>query len=140
MNFFLKHNCIIKFSCMSWPLAHSAKFLKKFLELVQSYEDVLFSGPKWPICHEQFFLVQTIIVTFICAYWPFSLYKILKNSYGGSRVMRMCHFRAQNTPICPEQNFLVQTIIITFIYFNKNHNIFQRTHFNHTMTFFKLID
>ena len=75
MNFFLKHNCIIKISCTSWPI-HSAKFLKKFLELVQSYEDVLFSGPKWPICHEQFFLVQNIIVTFICAYWPFSLCKI----------------------------------------------------------------
>ena len=26
---------------------------KKFLELIQSYEDVPFSGPKWPICPEQ---------------------------------------------------------------------------------------
>ena len=29
--------------------------LKKFLELTQSYDDVPFSGPKWPICHEQIF-------------------------------------------------------------------------------------
>ena len=41
------------------------KILKKFLEPIQSYEDVPFSGPKWAICPEQFFLVQTIIITFI---------------------------------------------------------------------------
>ena len=32
--------------------------------MIQSYEDVPFSGLKWPICHEKSFLVQTII-TFI---------------------------------------------------------------------------
>ena len=29
--------------------------LKNFLEPIQSYEDVPFSGPKRPICPEQFF-------------------------------------------------------------------------------------
>ena len=29
------------------------------------YQDVPFSGKKWHICPEQFFLVQTIIITFI---------------------------------------------------------------------------
>ena len=38
---------------------------KKFLGPIQSYEDVPFVGPKWPICQEQFFGVQTIIITFI---------------------------------------------------------------------------
>ena len=33
--------------------------------MIQSYEDVPFSGLKWAICHENFFLVQTIIITFI---------------------------------------------------------------------------
>ena len=46
--------------------------------------------------------------------------KFSKNSSSQSRVMRMCHFQAQNTPICPEKNFLVQTIIITFIYLLAN--------------------
>ena len=42
------------------------KILKKFLEPIQSYEDVPFLGPKWHICPEQFFFfVQTIITTFI---------------------------------------------------------------------------
>ena len=38
---------------------------KEFLELIQSYQDVPFSGQKWPICPEQFFFVETIIITFI---------------------------------------------------------------------------
>ena len=29
--------------------------LKKFLGLIQSYQDVPFSGPKWPICHDMQF-------------------------------------------------------------------------------------
>ena len=51
MNFFLKKQ-LIKFSCTYWPLSF-CKILKKFLGPIQSYEDVLFSGPKCPICHEQ---------------------------------------------------------------------------------------
>ena len=37
---------------------------RKFLEPIQSYEDLLFLGRKWPDSSEQFFFVQTII-TFI---------------------------------------------------------------------------
>ena len=63
MNFFPKKQ-LIKFSCTYWLLSFR-KILKKFLGLIQSYEDVPLSGAKWPICHEQNFLVQTIIITFI---------------------------------------------------------------------------
>ena len=52
MNFFLQK--LIKFSCTYWPLSF-CKILNKFLGSIQSYEDVPFSGPKWPICHEQNF-------------------------------------------------------------------------------------
>ena len=38
-------------------------------------------------------------------YWLFSLYKILKNSCSRSRVMRMCHFWAQNGPFAPNKFF-----------------------------------
>ena len=35
---------------------HCAKFLKKFFQQIQSYEDVQFLGPKWPISpNENFF-------------------------------------------------------------------------------------
>ena len=61
--FFLKKQ-LIKCSCTYWAF-YFCKIFTKFLGLIQSYEDVPFSDPKWPICHEQFFLVQTIIITFI---------------------------------------------------------------------------
>ena len=51
MNFFLKKQ-LIKFSCTYQPLSF-CKMSKKFLEPIQSYEDVPSSGPKWPICPEQ---------------------------------------------------------------------------------------
>ena len=63
MNFFLEKQ-LIKFSCTYWPLSF-CKILKQFFGPIQSYEDVPFSGPKWPICQEQNSLVQTIIITFI---------------------------------------------------------------------------
>ena len=53
MNFFLKKQ-LIKFSCTYSPLSF-CKILKKFSGPIQSYEDVPFSDPKWPICHEQIF-------------------------------------------------------------------------------------
>ena len=42
-----------------------APFILQNFKKVQSYEDMPFSGPKWSICPEQNFLVQTIIITFI---------------------------------------------------------------------------
>ena len=49
--FFLKKR-LIKFSWTYWLLSF-CKTLKKFLGPTQRYENVPFSGPKWPISHEQ---------------------------------------------------------------------------------------
>ena len=38
--------------------------LKKFLQWIQSYEDVPFLGPKWSIC-PRFFFLKIINITFI---------------------------------------------------------------------------
>ena len=46
-------------------LFHCAKFKKKILEPIQSYEDVPFSSPKWPICPEQNFFGKIIDTIFI---------------------------------------------------------------------------
>ena len=51
VNFFLKKQ-LIKFSSTYWLLSF-CEILKKFLEPIQSYEDVPFLGPKWSICPEQ---------------------------------------------------------------------------------------
>ena len=42
--------------------------------------------------------------------------KILKNSYSGSRVMRMRHFLGSKRSISPNKFFFLKTIIIILIY------------------------
>ena len=51
--FFLEKQ-LINFPCTYCPLSF-CKILQKFSGPIQSYENVLFSGPKWPIYHEQNF-------------------------------------------------------------------------------------
>ena len=51
---------------------YCAKFLKKFLKRIQSYEDAPFLGPKWSICPEQnFFWKKIINIFFIYLLAPF---------------------------------------------------------------------
>ena len=76
MKFFLKKQ-LIKFSCTYWLLSF-CKILKKFLGPIQSYEDVPFSGPKWPICHEQFVFCTNHYYYFHLPIGPFHWAKFKK--------------------------------------------------------------
>ena len=76
MNFFPDKQ-LIKFSCTYWPLSF-CKILKKFLGLIQSYEDVPFSGPKWPICPEQNFFGTNHYYYFHLPIGPFHCAKFKK--------------------------------------------------------------
>ena len=76
MNLFLEKQ-LIKFSCTYWPLSF-CKILKKFLGLIQSYEDVPFSGPKWPICPEQNFFGTNHYYYFHLPIGPFHCAKFKK--------------------------------------------------------------
>ena len=50
-------------------------------------------GPKMAhLSWTKFFWYKPLLLL-SSTYWPFSLSKILKNCYGRSRVIRMCHFR-----------------------------------------------
>ena len=113
MNFFLKKQ-LIKLSCTYWPFSFW-KILKKFLGPIQSYEDVPFSGPKWPICREQFCLVQTIIINFIYLLALF-IVQNLKKFLQQIQSYKDAPFLGQQWPFVMNKFFLVQTIIITFIY------------------------
>ena len=62
-------------------------------------------GPKMAhLSWTKFFWYKPLLLL-SSTYWPFSLCKILKNSYSGSRVMKMCHFGAQNGPFAPNAFF-----------------------------------
>ena len=102
MNFFSKNN---RWNCHV-PISpfHYAKFQKKFLGPIQSYEDAPFLSPKWPICHEQNFLVQTIIITFIYLLALFIVQNLTKflqriQSYEDAQ------FLGPKWPISPNENF-----------------------------------
>ena len=99
MNFFLEKQ-LIKFSCIYWPLSF-CKIKKKILGPIQSYKDVSFSHPKWPICHEQNFFGTNHYYYFHLPIGPFHCAKFLKNSCIKSRVMSMRHFWDQDGSIAP---------------------------------------
>ena len=103
MNFLLKKQ-LIKFSCTYWSLSF-CKILKKFLGPIQNYEDVPFSGPKKPICHKQFFLVQTIIITFIYLLALF-IVQNLKKFLQQIQSYEDAPFLGPKWSICPKQFFL----------------------------------
>ena len=54
------------------------KVLKKFLEAFQSYEDMAFSGRKWPICSEQNFFGTNHYYYFHLPIGPFHCAKFNK--------------------------------------------------------------
>ena len=54
--------------------------LKKFLQWIQSHEDVPFLGPKWSICSKQMFFWK-LLVSLSSTYLPLSLCKILKKFF-----------------------------------------------------------
>ena len=109
---FLKRQ-LIKFSCTYWLLSF-CKILKKFLGLIQSYDEVPFLGPKWPICHKQKIFGTNHYYYFHLTIDPFHCPKLFKNS-SESWVTRVCHFLTQNGSFAPNK-FFFQKINIIFIY------------------------
>ena len=76
--FFLKKS-LIKLQCTISPI-YCAKFLKKLLAPIQSFEDVPFLGPKCPICPNKKSLVKTINITLIYLLASFSVQNFKKIS------------------------------------------------------------
>ena len=89
-------------------------FKKILKEGIKTYEDGAFLGPNWFIYPKQEPFWEKLLILFSPTYWLLSLCKVVKGSYNGFRVMRMCHFWTQNGPICP--NFLFQKNLVPIIY------------------------
>ena len=87
------------------------KILQKFLEPIQSYEDMPFLAPKWPICAEQFFFGYKPLLLLSCIYWPFFIVQNEKIF-----LQQMQSFWAQNGPIALNHFFFWKIINIILIY------------------------
>ena len=85
---------------------------KKF----QSYEDMSFFDPKWPICPEQFFLVQTIIITFIYLLALFTVQN-LKQFFQRIQNYEDAQFLGLKWPISPNENFFHKNLLISLVSF-----------------------
>ena len=114
MNFFLEKQ-LIKFSCTYWPLSF-CKILKKFLGLIQSYEDVPFSGPKWPICPEQIFFGTNHYYYFHLPIGPFYCANFFKILTVNPELWGCPIFWVQNGPFAQNKKFLEKKFNILFIY------------------------
>ena len=78
--------------------------LKKFLQQIQSYEDVPFLGPKWSICPKQIFFGK-LLISFSSTYQPLSLCKILKKFFQRIQSYEDVQFLGPKWPISPNENF-----------------------------------
>ena len=82
--------------------------LKKFLQRIQSYEDVPFLGPKWSICPKQIFFGK-LLISFSSTYQPLSLCKILKKFFQRIQSYEDAQFLGPKWPISPNENFFQKT-------------------------------
>ena len=73
---FFWYKTLLLLSSTYWHFS-LGKLLKRFLQWIQSYEDVSFLGPKWSTCLKQFFWKKSLI-SFLSTYWPLLLCKIFK--------------------------------------------------------------
>ena len=116
MNFVLEKQ-LIKFSFTYQPLSICKTFIKKVLELIQSYEGV---------CHfwdqNSSFALNKILLGINHCYsfiylWLFSLCKISKKSCNGSRIMTMHHFWAQSGPFTSNNFFFSENLLMSLVSF-----------------------
>ena len=84
------------------------KNFKKFLQRIQSYEDVPFLDPKWSICLKQNVFLKTIDITLIY-YQPLSLCKILKKFFQQIQSYEDVQFLGPKWPISPNEKFFQKT-------------------------------
>ena len=89
--------------------------LKKFLRLIQNYDDAPFLGPKWSICPKQFFFLLEIYYHHShLPIGPFHYIKFKKDS--SSRVMSMCNLWVQNGPF-PQIRIFLENLLMSLVSF-----------------------
>ena len=113
VNFFLEKQ-LIKFSSTYWLLSF-CKILKKFLGLIQSFENVPFWTQNGPFVMNKTFLAQTIIITLIYLLALF-IVQNLKKFVPWIQSYEDAPFLGPKWSICPKQIFFWKIINIILIY------------------------
>ena len=106
-NFFLVQTIIITFIYLL--ALFIVQNLKKFLQRIQSYEDVPFLDPKWPICPKQIFSWK-LLISFSSTYYRLSLCKIKKKNFQQIQSYDDVQFFSPKWSISPNKNFFRKPI------------------------------
>ena len=105
---------LISFSSIYWPLSF-CKIFKKISKTIQMYEDVPFSGPKYPNFSWTKSFLTNHYYYFHLPIGPFNWVKFKKIRTVDPELWRCNHFWAQNGIFAPNK-FFWKIIHITFIY------------------------
>ena len=108
MKFFLEKQ-LTKFSSTYYPISFW-KIFKKFLEPIQSYENVPFSGPNLPICPKQMFFYTNHYCYFHLPIGPFNCAKFKKKFLQRIQSYKDAPYLGPKQPICPNQNFFRKSV------------------------------
>ena len=120
---FFRYKPLFLLSSTCWPFS-LCKICKTFLQRIQSFEDAPFLGPKCSIsplspAKKKLFLFLKIISTiFIYLLAPFIVQNFKKNTFNGSRVIRMRNFWARNGPFAQIRIFqrtVLWTLFLSFM-------------------------
>ena len=96
---------------------HCAKFKKTFSEPIQSFEDVSFLGPKWPICPEHICFGTNHYYYHHLPIGTFQWAKFLKKFFQQLQSHEDTPFWNPKRSLCPKQTFFLEKIMnIIFIY------------------------
>ena len=112
---FIWKKLLISFSSTYWTVSFS-KILKKLLKLIQIYEDVPLSDPKYSNLSWTKFFGTNHYYYFHLPIGPFHWAKFKKNSYSRSRAMRIHHFWPKMVHLPPPKKFFGKIINIALIY------------------------
>ena len=90
--------------------------LKNFLKRVQSYEDVPFLGPKWPIFPKQIFFLKIINIILIYLLAPF-IGQNLKKFFQRIQSYKDVQFLGPNWPISSNENYFSENLLMSLVSF-----------------------
>ena len=103
------------FSKRNWSLSFW-KIKKKILGPIQRYQDVPFSGPKWPICHEQNVFGTNHYYYFHLPIYPFHCAKFKKIPTTNPELWGCTILGPKMVHLPPQKNFFGKIITIILIY------------------------
>ena len=117
MNFVLEKQ-LIKFSCTYHPVSFCKTFIKKILELIQSYEDAChFGGRNSPFAPNKIFIWYKPLLLLSSSYGPFHCVKFKRNLTMDPELWRCTIFRPKVVHLSLIIFFFSENLLMSLVSF-----------------------